>query len=332
MRRYGQKTARRAAAWLRSRFRPTALILGYHRIAATAVDPYSLCVSPDHFAQQLDVLCRVANVIDLETLRHELLNGSLPERAVAITFDDGYQDNLVTALPLLAARQLPATVFVVSGTLGQEFWWDMLARLIFETAVLPDTLTLQSGEQTIQWTVPDPADSTLQKDGHSPRHHLFHQLYSQMIKLKVEERPSFLAQIQTWASANHPLVAAHTLAMTPSELQTLAVNKLITIGAHTISHPPLGQLPTATQREEIIGSKTSLESLIKQPIPFFSYPHGDSALAVQQLVQAAGFRLACTSGNDVVFPSSNLYCLPRFWPADMDGDRFARWLRPWLKN
>jgi peptidoglycan/xylan/chitin deacetylase (PgdA/CDA1 family) len=331
MRIRGMKTVWRTATWLRSQVIDSVLILGYHRVAAEAVDPYELCIHPDHFAQHLDLLQRMTNVIDLETLRQGLIAGALPPRAVVITFDDGYTDILHKAAPLLAERGLPATVFIVSGVLGQEFWWDKLARIIFNPAILPDRLDMQIGTEPFAWSMLDSEHLTLQKGSQSPRHRLLHQLHQRLVLLP-EARSSVLNQLQAWAETVRPVAPAAVLTMTSAELQTLANHDHITIGAHTETHPLLGELPTAAQQAEIGGSKTYLESLLQRPIPFFSYPHGNSPTKTQHLVEKAGFGLACTSGNDVVHSGSNLFRLPRFWLPNWNGAALERWLGKWQRH
>ena len=128
MRMPGVKTLRQSARWLRSRFSGGALILGYHRVAKVDSDSHGLCVSPQHFAEQLEALRRLARPVALHELVRGLQTGTLPRRAVALTFDDGYLDVLQQAYPLLEAYQVPATVFVVSDYLGRQFWWDTIAE------------------------------------------------------------------------------------------------------------------------------------------------------------------------------------------------------------
>jgi hypothetical protein len=177
MRLPGLKTMRGAANCLHSRLANFVLILGYHRVAETAVDPDNLCVRPDHFAQQMDVLRRQAQVIDIQTLADGLQNGSLPRRAVVITFDDGYLDILQTAKPLLVAKDLPATVFAVTGALGEEFWWGSLSRIIFGPAVLPNSLTLPICGQTLTGSMIDTDQAIGIKEAPSPRRRLLDQLF-----------------------------------------------------------------------------------------------------------------------------------------------------------
>jgi len=94
------------------------LILGYHRIADLDWDPFSLSVTPENFSQHLQVLSEYANVLPLHDLQTAMEEGSIPPRSVAITFDDGYVDNLHTAKPLLDNFRCNATVFISTGYLG----------------------------------------------------------------------------------------------------------------------------------------------------------------------------------------------------------------------
>lgn len=324
----GLKRVQQTVAWLRSRTGDSALILAYHRIARPQLDPLGLCLFPDHFAAQLDTLRHMANVIDLETLRQGLEQGKLPKRSVVLTFDDGYQDFMSTALPLLQKQNLPATLFVVSGAMGQEFWWDRLTRIIFGPVMLPEELSLEIGSETFRWSLWDMGHW---RQKQTARYWLMKELGARL-EWQVEQRPLLLTQLQAWAETYEPLPPAEALALTSDELQTIAANPLITIGAHTVNHPRLSQLPSTAQREEIRQSKTSLEALLQQPVTFFSYPHGDSALLAQQFVAEAGFHLACTSGNSPVHGKQNLVNLPRFWASDWDGQTFAQWLKRWLRD
>ena len=51
---------------------------------------------------------------------------------IVVTFDDGYADNLINALPIAEAKGVPITIFVTSGVLGSRsgFWWDRLGTLL----------------------------------------------------------------------------------------------------------------------------------------------------------------------------------------------------------
>src|SRR4051794_29610028 len=92
-------------------------ILVYHTI--NGADGQASCpemISPERFAQQVKWLSRRRRVLPLS----ETLKLSQKENLVAITFDDGYRDNLTTALPILEKYALPMTLFVVAGFVGRD--------------------------------------------------------------------------------------------------------------------------------------------------------------------------------------------------------------------
>jgi peptidoglycan/xylan/chitin deacetylase (PgdA/CDA1 family) len=112
-------SARRAIAgmlWpasrIATRFRPGKRILMYHRVRDTA-QADQLSVGTARFEEHMRSLAQSHRVLSLHAICGEIAAG--PERhAVAVTFDDGYTDNLVHALPVLERYRIPATIFVVA--------------------------------------------------------------------------------------------------------------------------------------------------------------------------------------------------------------------------
>lgn len=94
----------------------TALILTYH---AVEKGPAPLCIAPERFRAQLDCLVELgAATMTVSQLAAALQEGTLPDRAVAITFDDGCASAMRTAAPALVERGMTATFFCVAGHLG----------------------------------------------------------------------------------------------------------------------------------------------------------------------------------------------------------------------
>jgi peptidoglycan/xylan/chitin deacetylase (PgdA/CDA1 family) len=296
----GRNVLREAGLRLRRRLSPGAVVLGYHRIAEPVDDPYDLCVSPENFAQQLEIVRELANPLSLADLVGRAAIGELPERALAITFDDGYSDIQQMALPLLRQAEVPATVFVVSGMLGGEFWWDRLGE-------------------------------AFRLGGRPPSEHDHAStLESMQLELRVlpaSERDRLLLALETSGSAVATMLPR---CVTVDELRTLAAEPLIEIGGHTGTHPWLPSLNADQLRREIRNSRQELRNIVASPVAGFSYPYGGVSADVREEVRAAGYTFACGSNNGVVTAGSDRFAVPRFWVGDLDGDAFARWLKRWL--
>lgn len=108
-------------------FFKTAPILLYHRVANVSEDPIKLCVTPACFEKHLQFLKKHYDILPLSELSRRLMAGNLNGNEAAITFDDGYKDNLTNALPLLEKYNIPATIFVTTSSLGEKasFEWDL---------------------------------------------------------------------------------------------------------------------------------------------------------------------------------------------------------------
>ncbi|HEX2484949.1 MAG TPA: polysaccharide deacetylase family protein [Myxococcota bacterium] len=113
-----------------------AVVLMYHRVLPApearrdAVED-GMYVAPETFGRHLDWLRDEFRVLPLHEIADRLGSGRpLPERACAITFDDGWRDNAEHALPELERRGLPATLFVVTERMGTDgaFWPDEVCR------------------------------------------------------------------------------------------------------------------------------------------------------------------------------------------------------------
>lgn len=311
------------AIWsARTAFSNRAAILLYHRVAKVSADPWQLCVTPEHFADHIACLKRSHRVLSLTELVRRLTQSDLPPNAVAITFDDGYADNLTAAKPLLEALGLPATVFAVSGAIGKQsdFWWDQLATLLLEPARLPPKLALELGSQRWDFAVDN-------------RKQLHDRVYAILRRLAPVRRQQALEQIAEWAAADADWQCRNPI-LDSQQMMELARGDLIEIGAHTVTHPTLADLPLTEQRIEIMNSRQQLEHAVRRKIVHFAYPHGshkDFSPDTARLVEDSGFQSACAAEGGATFASSNLFSLPRLMVGDWDGETFERNLSQWLR-
>jgi peptidoglycan/xylan/chitin deacetylase (PgdA/CDA1 family) len=334
-----------AARRLKNMSQPSGLILLYHRVVEVGSDPWSLCVSRAHFAEHLEVLRRYNCPMRLQQLGQALRNGTQPRQAVVITFDDGYADNLYHAKPILERYEIPATVFVISGYVGQEceFWWDDLDRLLLQPGTLPTTFHLEVNGRPYQWDLDEAACYSedayrshrrwnyMEKKDPSARHRLYRSLYHLLRRMREDERRNTLDALQAWAAAKPTARSTHRT-LSADEVLRLTDGGLIEVGAHTTTHPVLSTLQAATQRQEIQGSKDHLEQILGCPVLSFAYPYGsrsDYTTETTRIVQGAGFDYACSVFGDAIWRRFDRFQFPRISVGDWDGETFARITR-WL--
>jgi peptidoglycan/xylan/chitin deacetylase (PgdA/CDA1 family) len=321
---------------------PRGVILMYHRIAGPRFDPQSLDVSAEHFAAHLDLLAQRATVIPLDEFNMQRRRGTLPRRAVAITFDDGYADNLLTAVPLLAARGLSATVFVATGMLdaNREFWWDDAERIAFSTRHLPppvpslpiawddaDGLPIVADAAHAAWTVLSSHDPT-------SRHRLYRALCAALYPLNAESRERLLAALRAWAGIEAGARASHRT-VTSDELRQLAAAPGISIGAHSVTHSSLARLTDDEQYRELEDSRATLVQSIERPISSVAYPYGqpdDVSAVTTRAASFAGFDYAVTVSQQAAWMLSPEFRLPRCIVRNWNGPSFARELDGWFTS
>jgi hypothetical protein len=133
------------------------LVLLYNRVASVDVDPWSITVTPARFAEHLRVLQGTFQPVLLGELAQALEHPTNGRPPVAITFDDGYADNLHAALLLLEQNGITATFFITTSGITQhaEYWWDTLEGPWLWPDTLPATLQLTVAGQSHEWQLGD---------------------------------------------------------------------------------------------------------------------------------------------------------------------------------
>jgi peptidoglycan/xylan/chitin deacetylase (PgdA/CDA1 family) len=335
-----------AKRWLRLTGRSHRIgvpILMYHRVHKATSDPWGICVSPPHFNEQMERLSRYFSPVPLGELVALLTTGQLPERAVAVTFDDGYADNLWNAKPILRRWGVPATVFVASGYLGQPqgFWWDELYRVLLQAGRLPRTLELNLDGALFKWNLEESATFTEQdcrryqawraEENHdpTPRHALFRAIYAILHPLPQEAKRLVLDQLSVWANSRSE-VRAEDRPLSADELMSLEEGGVVEVGAHTVSHPVLSALPAAVQRDEIIRGRVRLEEILGHAVTHFSYPHGRYSDETVGILRSSGFASACSSRSGFVNSDTDSFQLPRMQIGNWNGQELGRRLATFL--
>lgn len=300
------------------------MILMYHRVAEVAYDPWQLAVSPTHFADQLEALRGAREIVSMRTLVERLQAGRTRGTEVALTFDDGYRDNLTTAKPLLEQAGAPATVFLSSARLGaqDEFWWDELAHLclgnpraIEAEVVIDGTLTpvrwgaaSNPGTRSWHWEEPPPGE----------RERTYLALWRRLRPLGEEARTQAMAGLR--AQLGKAPSSSEAIPLRREEVANLIDSELITVGGHARSHLPLTCLDAAARHGEIAGCKSDLEALTGRPIEGFSYPYGDRDDDCMARARQAGYAWAVsTHAAPVESRNADCFDLPRLAVSNCRG-------------
>jgi len=283
-------------------------ILTYHRVMSSF--DYMRPTQPiaSEFEWQMELLAYYFNPLPLSEALSLMSYGELPERAVCVTFDDGYADNEEIALPLLSRWKIPATVFVATDFLnGGRMWNDTVIEAlriaeghVFDlTALGLASYSINSLEERRL-----AANTIIREIKHWP----------------PEKRGEIVEAIVSMVGQ-----LPSNLMMTDDQVKSLN-NSGIDIGAHTMSHPILSTLELGQVKEELKGSKAHLEAMLGVPVRHFAYPNGrpgiDYRMEHRDLVEIEGFDAAVSTQWGVASGMSDKWQLPRFTPWDKTPLRF----------
>lgn len=262
------------------------LILGYHRVlpavtpTAYPFDLELISATPEEFAWQMAFLRRHFAVWSVGQIAERLhAPASLPERVVAVTFDDGFDDNYHYAFPILRRLGLPATMFVTTDFLSQDaaIWFEFLALAVMRAPIgtLPAFADLPA--------LPTAADE-------AGRRADLKRLLDAMKVIPEGTRTAYLAAVaraigpELGASARSPLSRAMTWDQA-REMHAAGIE----IASHSVTHPILSQVDDRQLEAELAGSRQRLEDELAAPVSTLSYPVG-GAMAFDDRVIAAARR------------------------------------------
>jgi len=255
------------------------LILTYHQVNDDG-DAFFEGVPTKTFARQMEVIQEYFNVLPLDELVERAAGNDVPPRGIAITFDDGYRDNYVNAFPVLKRHGMPATVFLVTGVLGNHspIWHDRVFGIFRQTQCESAFL---EGKQR-------PMRNIDEKRG------VMNLVLARLRGLDPFERDSEIERLGQALGVPEP---RHNPKLTWDEVREMTASG-IAFGAHTVTHPILTKIPLGQAVQEIVASKEALEREVKRPVTLFAYPNGranDFSAPIKRAVREAGFLCAVTT-------------------------------------
>jgi peptidoglycan/xylan/chitin deacetylase (PgdA/CDA1 family) len=296
---------------VKTRFFPRKypLILGYHTIDPPEFLQRILGVrfSRTLFEGQIAYIAQHHEVISMPTLLDWLDGGeAVPPNGIVITFDDGYRDVFDSAMPVLNHWNLPATVFVSTGSVdtGRSIWTNKIYHMISETQ-----------KPTIRLSVPGTSDISGKLTTLEMKRAMAMKLTSRFKQLADSEKKECLnrlAEALDLDGSTDPF--EHLPMLTSDQIKILSGNGF-TIGSHTVSHPILSRCTEEEQRCELTESKRQIEVWTGEPCTVAAYPNGqpgDYTDTTKQIARELGYRGVFRFNRGPVSPGIDMFSIPRY--------------------
>jgi peptidoglycan/xylan/chitin deacetylase (PgdA/CDA1 family) len=313
-----------------------AIVLMYHRIAEPEMDPWQLSVSRDHFESHLATLKATGCVKSVNEVIHDLENNSLSNDCICITFDDGYEDNYLYALPLLEKYECPATFFITTSTIGsnEPYWWDMLAEIFLSADKLPASLNIKINEANFSYQLENEgAMSVAQRkmnaawhwpeDTPTQRAKIYFEIWMTLRDQQYHVIRKAVDEIKQWSGLK-PINTSGNFPMSESQLRKLSEHKYAFTGLHTHTHSALGTLSTDQQLIEINLGKQWLDEKLNINHVSLAYPYGSYNKETSEAVKKAGLSAAFTTDAHIVTGKSNRFQLGRIQATDQTGEQLKQ--------
>jgi len=289
--------------------RELGMLLTFHHVNPNRIQAFApnahLAVHPDFLAEVIAMIRRRGvELITMDEVRSRIVNPRPGRRFAAITFDDGYRDNLQHAVPVLKRLDVPFTIYIASAMIDgtASLWWEGVGALVRDN----HTIETQMNGTTVVLDCSNPSCKQA--------------AFVKLMRYLTEVLPESLQRdfVKDLCERYGFDLQAHCRAelLNWSEIKQLADDPLCTVGSHTVNHPALARLDEqAALREMVEGAQALHERLGTQPA-HFAYPYGYRQAAGPrefELAQQAGFATAVTTRPGMVFPqhASFLTSLPR---------------------
>jgi peptidoglycan/xylan/chitin deacetylase (PgdA/CDA1 family) len=286
-----------------------AAILMYHSVCEDPREVESslgrMVHSRSVFAQQMETLAKDFHPVSLDSvLRFVKGEEDLSDRAVAVTFDDGYRDNFEVALPILERLGIPAAFYAtVDCVERRRLPWPSRLRFAFFTtrkSEWPD----ESGKR---WSLTTPEG----------RESAYLAACDRVAKLAGDPQERLILGWESDLERSLPSESGEGM-MTWEQLRSLA-QKGYVVGSHTMTHPNLAFADAAAVRWELVESKRRMESHLGQPVDHFSYPCPALSPNWSELttaeVRSAGYQTAITTTSGLALKNDNPLALKRVLPT-----------------
>ncbi len=286
-----------------------ALVIGYHNVAPTPFWSAPPDAGLRGLAEQVRWFRRMGTIVPLRHIVAAIAEGRpLPRRAIALTFDDGYRDNVERAMPLLDRMGVPATFFLVPGFLDGDVqaWWEVSSWAVHH-ATRP--MTEVAGHSVPGGDVTDPRVRVFMEAAKA---------------VDTDTRERWVAELVDGLApaGENPLPG---LFMNWDEARTLAGR--MDVGSHTQRHAILSRETPADQHDDLQGARTRLQAELGVGVELLAYPNGqpdDVSTDTVAAARDAGHTGAVTTVDGWTSSAADPLTVPRFVLDPMSGRRGLR--------
>lgn len=299
-----------AAALGRSRQKCALRILMYHGVLPRLEGPAAygnLFMTTEAFGRQMAHLKQAFHVMALDDAIRVLATGAeFPDRAVAITFDDGYRTTLTEALPILRRLRLPATVFLPAALVGAEgfLWFDALRAFLAEHVGQGRAVDLGDGPAGEEHR-PSAAGSA------------FAERLRMILGLPRADHRRVVERLVSWGRQASFCERYPEFALAGwEEWRDALTDGLLAVGAHGLSHENLLAMTPDERLDSLRQSKDRIEQVLSRPCPAFAYPYGAWDGRVADAVQQAGFACGLTTDEGLNRSTTHRFTLHRTMVGD----------------
>ena len=276
-------------------------VLMFHDISEPKdYGPGMYSISEEDFERIISEISKTHEFVSLEEIVSWLEGEKdLPEKAVAVTFDDGYRSTKEKALPILEKFSVPATVYIPSNFLDIDSMYNF--RLV---EFLEENSEISFGF--------DGEDFSFDLESVQEEKKAYEEIKGNLENLEVSERQEFLDNLGAGKSGSGKL-------MDEEEIKELDENELISIGAHSTEHRRLTDLKLEDARKSIVESKSSLERILGHEVSSFSFPFGSKNRKLVKAVEEAGFENAVVTEEREISERDwrKVYRIPRIDGKDL---------------
>lgn len=269
----------------------------------------------DVFRRQVEYIRKTFRVVPLYDGFVMMKKNMIREPALAITFDDGFQNNYDIAFPIIEEFELPATIFLVTGLINTDetVWFCKLNRAIAATK-----------RPLLDWQ-----NKRYSLDGQKNRTETSVSLQEYLKSLPHTKLVTELRKIieELGDDADRPIEPGSPFRMLDSRsIDEMVKSGLVEFGSHTHSHAILSRLSLEERSKEILNSTKAVEEMTSRPCRLFSYPNGDKGdfdFESMRILESTGVEVGVTTIEGINNQRTPSLELRRYGVGgDTDFDRF----------